>query len=213
MNYYTDKQYSGNLSSNAKKDLSILFFDSFLKDSKKILDIGCSVGRIISLSPSKIEGVDIDKKALQIAKSRGCKVQYANISEKLPFKDESFDAIFLSQVIEHLENPLFAMQEIKRVLKKNGKLVAITIDYKMTHYKEKNGFWSDYTHKTPFIKESLKRVSYDAGLAKFRVYHFPGFGFRHLMRLGLLSKESWIKLEKFPFIWRGQDLILEAIKN
>tara|TARA_Y100000310_G_C19949957_1_gene476371 strand:- start:247 stop:498 length:252 start_codon:yes stop_codon:yes gene_type:complete len=83
----------------------------------------------------------------------------------------------------------------------------------MTHNKGKNGFWADYTHKSPFIKESLRRISYDAGFKKFRVYHFPGRGFRNLMRLGILSKELWIRLEKLPFIWKGQDLILEAIKD
>lgn len=195
-----------------KKDLRMLFFDSFLKDCKKILDIGCSLGRIISLDPRNIEGIDFDKKALCIAKKKGYKVHFMDASKKLLFKDMSFDGVFCSHLIEHLDNPLTLMKEVNRILKKNGKAVFITPDYIMTSRKYHNGFWCDYTHKTPFIPESLESLAYDAGFSKYRVYHFPGKGFRNLMRIGLLSKDQWIKLEKLPFIWKGQDLILEVIK-
>lgn len=212
-NYYVDKQYYSDISINAKRDLRILFFDSFFKDSKNILDIGCSVGRVLSIDPKRIQGIDIDKKALGISKKRGYKVKFADVTEKLPFKDESFDAIFCSQVIEHLEDPLDALTEMVRVLAKQGRLILITPDYLINSHKKKSGFWGDYTHKRPFTSESLKRIAYDSGFKKFRVYHFPGKGFRNLMRWGLLSKESWIKIEKFPFILKSQDIILEAIKS
>lgn len=211
-NWYTDKKYNKELPPNAKKDLRILFFNSFLKDSKRILDIGCSVGRIMSIDPKRIEGVDIDKKALKIAKNKNFKVNYGNITKKLSFEDEGFDAVYFSQVIEHLNNPLHAMKEIRRILKNGGRGVIITLDYIMTSRKYKNGFWVDYTHKTPFLPETLYRVAYDAGFRQFRVYHFPGKGFRNLMRCGILSKEMWIKIEKLPFVWKGQDMILEVTK-
>jgi len=211
--YYTDIQYSEHLPENAKQDLNLLFFKSFLKDSQKILDIGCSKGRFIEIDPQRIEGIDMDKKALEICKKKGFRVKYCDISKGLPFKNESFDAVFFSQVIEHLEDPLFVMKEIHRILKKGGRLVVVTIDYKITHHKGENGFWSDYTHKTPFIKESLDRIAYNAGFDKHRVYHFPGKGFRNLMRKGKLSKEKWINIQKSSLVWRGQDLILEAIKD
>jgi len=212
MGYYTDKQYSKKLPENAKKDLRILFFDSFLKDSERILDLGCSTGRVISLSPERIEGVDIDKKALEIAKSKGYNVKYADIKKKLPFKNSSFDVVYCSQVIEHLEKPLNLMKEINRILKKDGKAVLVTPDYLIASKNKKINFWDDYSHKTPFTRKSLKRLAYDAGFIKSRVYHFPSIGFRHLMRAGLLSKKTWIKLEKIPFVWKKQDLILEIVK-
>lgn len=213
MSYYTDKQYSQELPLNAVKDLEILFFNSFLKDSRKILDIGCSNGRVIAIDPKRIEGIDMDKKALRIARNKNFKVSYGDITKKLPFKDESFDAVYFSQVIEHLNNPLYAMQEIRRILKKKGRLVLITLDYLKTYNLDDGGFYSDYTHKTPFVKSSLKRLAYNTGFKQFRIYHFPGKGLRNLMRLGLLSKETWIKLEKLSLVWVGQDLVLEAVKS
>lgn len=212
MSFYTDKQYFAELPKNAIKDLKILFFDTFLKNCDNMLDIGCSVGRIIALNPKNFQGIDIDEKAIKIGIEKGYNIKYADIREKLPFKNEFFDAIYCSQLIEHLDTPLHLMKEIKRVLKKGGKAVIITPDYILSSRKYKDGFWSDYTHKTPFIPEALEKICYDAGFNKFRIYNYPSFGFRHLMRLNLLSKENWIKLQKLPFIWKGQDLILEISK-
>lgn len=45
--------------------------------------------------------------------------------EKLPFKDENFDKIIAAGVIEHLDNPIFALKEMGRVLKKEGKLIVM----------------------------------------------------------------------------------------
>lgn len=39
---------------------------------------------------------------------------------RLPFKPESFDFVFCSSLIEHVKNPQLLIEEIKRVLKKNG---------------------------------------------------------------------------------------------
>jgi len=137
----------------------------------------------------------------------------ADARRKLPFLDNSFEGVFCSHLIEHLENPLHLMKEIRRILKKEGRAVILTPDYIKTSRKYVNGFWCDYTHKTPFIPQSLKKIAHDAGFKSFRVYHFPGKGFRNLLRSKYLSKESWIWLNKFPFIWRNQDLVLELINK
>jgi len=213
MSYYTDTQYSGQLPKGAKKDLKIFFFDSVFKNSKKMLDVGCSVGRIMEIAPEKFEGIDIDKKALEIAKKKGLKVKFANITEKLPFGKESFDGVYCSQIIEHLEDPLHLVLEVKRILKKGGKAVFITPDYLISSRAKRNNFWDDYTHKTPFTRQSLKKISCDAGLKRFRSYHFPGRIFRQLIRKGIISKEEWIKIEDSPFVTKSHDIVLEIIKQ
>ena len=212
MSYYTEKQYSNPLPSNAINDLKIFFFESFLKDSKKILDIGCSVGRIMGLYPEKFEGIDIEKDALDIARKKGLKVKYANVIDKLSFKDNSFDAVYCSQIIEHLDEPLHLVLEVKRILKKGGKAVFITPDYLISSNAKINNFWDDYTHKTPFTRQSLIKISKDANLKKFRSYHLPGLFFRHLIRFGLLSKENWIKINNKWFVTKSHDIVLEIIK-
>ncbi len=44
-------------------------------------------------------------------------------AESLPFADDSFDAVTCQTVLIHLENPLDALREMKRVLKPDGILI------------------------------------------------------------------------------------------
>ncbi len=213
MSYYVEKQYSGELSENAKKDLKIFFFDSFFKGSKRILDVACSVGRVISIDPGRIEGIDIDKDAVEIAKSKGLRIKVGNISKKIPYKSSGFDGIYCSQIIEHLEDPKRFLMEIKRLLRKRGRAAIITPDYLIASRKKNGNFWDDYTHIRPFTKTALKRVAIDAGFNNFIIYNFPPLGFRHLVRWGVLPKKLWVKLSQSAIVPKGRDLVMEIIKD
>lgn len=46
-----------------------------------------------------------------------------NLNERLPFRDESFDTVLLTDVLEHIAEPLQLMQEIGRVLRVDGKVI------------------------------------------------------------------------------------------
>lgn len=99
------------------------------KKPKKILDTGCASGWFISKISNKFPdtecfGVDIYKDAIEYAKKR-----YKNINftiadaHKLPYKNNSFDMVVCTEVIEHLNNPEIALGEIHRVLEKDGKCI------------------------------------------------------------------------------------------
>ena len=49
--------------------------------------------------------------------------EFCDLNEKLPFSDNSFDTVILSDVIEHLNNPLFTLTEVKRVTRNGGKII------------------------------------------------------------------------------------------
>ncbi|WP_428696300.1 class I SAM-dependent methyltransferase [Stappia sp.] len=49
-----------------------------------------------------------------------------SVGEKLPFQDESFDAVISLHVLEHVENPFVCAKELIRVLKPGGTIVACT---------------------------------------------------------------------------------------
>ena len=111
------------------------FFKSRIKsikfvNKKKILDAGCGFGQwsfALSQSNYKVIGIDYSKKRIKIANKIKKKNNFKNVSfiegslESLPFKNETFDAIFSYSVIYHT-NYERSILEMKRVLKNNGKL-------------------------------------------------------------------------------------------
>lgn len=92
----------------------------------KILEVGCGAGAFARSigdyrSDLKIVACDIDPKSIEIAKNFGGKITYTlGDIQKLPYKNNSFDAVLAFDVFEHLEKPEEAFLEIFRVLKKEG---------------------------------------------------------------------------------------------
>ena len=102
-----------------------------------VLDIGCGEGRhslglYVDREVNAI-GIDLSTEDLKIAKSRikdftvtdtnksSCAFGVGDI-QSLPFKDNAYDAVICSEVLEHLESLDNAVSEIVRVLKPGGVL-------------------------------------------------------------------------------------------
>lgn len=98
---------------------------------KKILDVGCGDGFYLHLllslkNKNTLVGIDIDPNALSSAKKnlKGRKIKLLRGDlTKLPFKKNAFDAVLTSEVLEHVEDEVGALKEIRRVLKPKGVLV------------------------------------------------------------------------------------------
>jgi SAM-dependent methyltransferase len=107
----------------------------FLRHCPKVqrfLDIGCGagvIGRYLgrSLNAEAIYGLDVSERLASVARKQGCLAAVANLdASHLPFKDESMDAIFCGEVIEHLIDPDHLLDEIGRALKPEGVCVITT---------------------------------------------------------------------------------------
>ena len=95
------------------------------------LDAGCGNGRytlaLKKLGMKKVVGIDFSERNLRDAKKRIKKIGIKNVEFKkasvlsLPFKNNSFDFVFSNGVLHHTKNPQKGLNEIIRVLKKNGK--------------------------------------------------------------------------------------------
>lgn len=92
---------------------------------QKVLDLGCRDGALTQhyLTGNDVTGVDIDRRMLDAAARRGIKPVWWDIGETLPFEDEQFDRVVLSEVLEHVSDPLTLLPEIARVLRGGGALV------------------------------------------------------------------------------------------
>ena len=88
------------------------------KAQGEILDIGCSKIQNPYLNPKKTIGVDLD-----IPENPIYSVIQSDLNEKLPFKEAMFDTVTAGEILEHLENPLFTLKEIYRILKPGGALI------------------------------------------------------------------------------------------
>lgn len=101
-------------------------------EPERFLDIGCSNGVITrwladELNAGTVFGVDITDSALEKAKGRGILASGVDLNvERLPFEDGSIDAIFCSEVIEHLVNTDHLLDEVRRVLSPTGVCVLST---------------------------------------------------------------------------------------
>ena len=103
-----------------------------LAECSNILEIGCGVGAQIRVllrryPDLRITGVDISEDQIQRARSLLQKELSAGQLElntcrgnDLPLPNDSFDAVYICFVLEHVPNPVSVIREAKRVLKKGG---------------------------------------------------------------------------------------------
>lgn len=73
----------------------------------------------------------------------------------MPFADNSLDAIFCIAVLEHVENPILAMQEMYRTLKPGGKLL-VYVPF-LYYYHASPGYYKDYWRFTSDTVEYLAK--------------------------------------------------------
>jgi predicted SAM-dependent methyltransferase len=72
-----------------------------------------------------------------------------NCEEGLPFKDETFDEILASHILEHIHDLRGLKQELWRIMKPNGELAIIVPDYLSPDA------WGDDTHCRAFSNQSF----------------------------------------------------------
>jgi SAM-dependent methyltransferase len=145
----------------------LLFWKDFA-GCRKVLDLGCGVGRFGEFKHAGVEvfGVDNDVGAVKEAK-RHEKAAVGDITKPLPFPDNSFDGILAKDILEHVQEPWKLAAEMKRVLKKDGVVIA-------TVPAPSRKAWDDYTHVRPFTKRSISELFLDQGFHVEKVWPIRG---------------------------------------
>jgi len=116
-----------------KNPIGKVFLNNFLNTVVKttrplnidtVLDVGCGEGFTLArLKKEKIgksyEGIEYDDTAIELGKKLYPTLQIKKGDiYKLPYKDNSFDLVVCTEVLEHLENPKKAYKELLRVSRK-----------------------------------------------------------------------------------------------
>jgi len=98
-----------------------------------VLDVGCGTGRFpLGVSTAKNSMVCALEPSNEMLKQAVVKDKSRNIlwvrgdGQKLPFRNNSFNCIYMTLVIHHIENREMALREIYRALKKGGNCVIMT---------------------------------------------------------------------------------------
>ncbi len=116
---------------------------------KSILDVGGGKRFTKWLSVYKDLFVGSDYKTMDFDSSTGADI--VGDIHKIPLKNESIDAVICSSVLEHVKNPVIAVNEIYRILKPGGKMfvhVPSTYPYhaRKNHYFDYWRFFDDTIH-------------------------------------------------------------------
>jgi SAM-dependent methyltransferase len=113
-----------------------------LPDRSRILDVGCSTGRILKRLTERHEcfGIEPNLAAAAVARARGLNV----VTEKQVEAGEigPFDAILLADVFEHLPEPLELLATLVDALGAGGRLLLITGNADAIRLRDRMGeFW------------------------------------------------------------------------
>lgn len=164
-----------------------LIYD-FIKDKKniKLLDVGCGDGFFLEKIKNlgfDVYGTDISKKRLKRAAKKMVGVKLFNYkAEDMPFKNNFFDIIICTDVLEHVEDPSKVINEMKR-LAKNGGFVIVSFP--------NESLWTfcralllRFPIKIPDHLNSFSIKSMDSGFKTVKVFekHLP-FRFFSLSRI------------------------------
>jgi ubiquinone/menaquinone biosynthesis C-methylase UbiE len=107
-----------------------------LQGYTNILDVGCGIGTFEQQLPHlNITGLDISEDMLNEARTRSDKTFIQGNAERLPFDDDTFDAVFTVATLEFLDDYRHAIKEIARVTKPHGKFIALILNPESEYFK------------------------------------------------------------------------------
>jgi SAM-dependent methyltransferase len=201
----------------------------------KILDVGCGTGANLEMLAQfgESEGVDVSYDALEFCRAKGLKV-HKGLAEELPFADESFDVVTALDVVEHLDDDVAGLKEMRRVLKTGGKTLIFVPAFMWLW-----GVQDDISnHRIRYTKKQivgrLEKAGFTIERATYANWTFfaPILAGRTLMKITGLKPESennvnvsalngffgkifsaerfWLKNFDFPF---GVSIVITATKK
>jgi SAM-dependent methyltransferase len=145
-------------------------------DEKHVLDVGCGVGGNIDLLQSRghtAVGVTLSEAEAAICTGRGFECVIADVSETMPFEEQTFDAVILSHILEHLPWPDQALNRIARVVRPGGSVyvalpnvlhVAQRLKFLAGDFRYTETGLMDRTHLRFYDFESARALLTKAGL-------------------------------------------------
>jgi 2-polyprenyl-3-methyl-5-hydroxy-6-metoxy-1,4-benzoquinol methylase len=160
--------------------------------NKKILDYGCGFGEFLKESKQVSNFVyGYENDILRVNKLK--KDKKIKLVEDLSVYKKHFDYIFLFHVFEHLSNPVEILKNLKKTLRKNGKIILevpnsndLLISLPELKEFKKFTFWSGHLilYNEKFIKKFLNKI----GFKFVKVHHYQRYNFQNHLGWFLFKK-------------------------
>lgn len=151
-----------------------LFRRAIGEASRRILDLGCGNGRLLSLlrefgsADWDLEGVDFSEDAVRQCRARGFRAQAARL-EDLARENGAFDAVIMIQLLEHLEDPREACKRVHALLRPGGVFILETPNVAGLDYRLFRGrWWAPYhfpRHWNLFSAAGLRQLLGETGFS------------------------------------------------
>ncbi len=129
--------------------------------SLKILDVGCGTGANLEMLSQfgEAEGVDVSAEALAFCRARGLENVKEGEAEHLPYEDNAFDLVTGLDVVEHLDDDLAGLKEMRRVVRREGRALLFVPAFMFLW-----GVQDDISnHRRRYTLNGLKQVVTQAG--------------------------------------------------
>ena len=145
----------------------VLRFKEFYNKDTRLLEIGCASGFFLSEVRENVKtvtGLELTKEYVKYAVGKGLDVR-ESLDE---ISDDSCDLIFMFHVLEHIDDPVKYLKEVKKKLSSSGNLIIEVPnidDILVSTYKIKPhlDFYWEIAHNYYFSKTTLGRVLEKAG--------------------------------------------------
>ena len=153
----------------------------------RILDVGCGTGaNLLLLSKyGDAEGVDVSEDALSFCRERGLEKVRRGAGEVLPYDAGEVDLVTAFDVVEHMDDDLAGLRELRRVLRPGGRVLLFVPTFMFLW-----GLQDDVSnHRRRYRLPELRRVLEEAGFEIERTtyanitFFLPILMVRKLMRL------------------------------
>ena len=150
----------------------------------KILDVAGGNGQFMRyLGVKRADILDISESGLEAAKNSGYQAIFADIQKRFPIEENTYDAAFLFEVLEHLPQPNKTLSEVHHVLKPGGIL----------YVGQPNMRADGVHHVRRYYQKPLLDDLKKTGFSVEWVDHVPAYLMREAILSDIRKNPSWIR--------------------